>query len=67
MGTVISFPAVERTARASRASVERPESATVIILPVIRIERYIEEPTDTVAPEASSGPRRRRRRRATRS
>jgi hypothetical protein len=35
----------------------------VIILPVIRIERYGDEPSDA-EPEASSGPRRRRRRRA---
>jgi len=43
------------------------ESATVIILPVIRIERYAEEPTGGLAPEAGIGSRRRRRRRVTRS
>jgi hypothetical protein len=62
---VISFPAVGHTARGPRSITGRSESATVIILPVIRIERYAEEPT--VEPEASSSPRRRRRRRATRS
>lgn len=67
MGTVISFPAVEHTARASRPIVGKSESATVIILPVIRIERYVDEPTGGFEPEASSSPRRRRRRRATRS
>jgi hypothetical protein len=67
MGTVISFPAVTRTARASKSIGGKAESATVIILPVIRIERYIDEPTGTVEPEAQSSPRRRRRRRATRS
>jgi hypothetical protein len=67
MGTVISFPAVERTARASKSIGGKSESATVIILPVIRIERYIDEPTGTIEPEAQSSPRRRRRRRATRS
>ena len=66
MGTVISFPAVERTARASRLIAGRSESATVIILPVIRIERYADEPTGDFEPETSSSPRRRRRRRATR-
>jgi hypothetical protein len=67
MGTVISFPAVVRTARASKSIGGKAESATVIILPVIRIERYIDEPTGTVEPEVQSSPRRRRRRRATRS
>jgi len=68
MGVVISFSAVGRAARSSRSTIGRPESATVIILPVVRIERYVDEPTGGVeAPEASNGPRRRRRRRATRS
>lgn len=67
MGTVISFPVVERTARAPRLIADRSESATVIILPVIRIERYVEEPIGGFEPEASSSPRRRRRRRASRS
>jgi hypothetical protein len=67
MGTVISFLAVEQTARASRSIAGQPESATVIILPVIRIERYVDEPTGSFEPDASNSPRRRRRRRATRS
>jgi hypothetical protein len=67
MGTVISFPAAERAVRGSRLIAGKPESATVIILPVIRIERYVDEPTGDFEPTASSGPRRRRRRRATRS
>jgi hypothetical protein len=67
MGMVISFPAGERTARGPRLITGRPESATVIILPVIRIERYVDEPSGDIEPEAGSGPRRRRRRRATRS
>jgi hypothetical protein len=67
MGVVISFPAVARAARNARTIVGRPASATVIILPVVRIERYVDEPTGGLEPEASSSPRRRRRRRATRS
>jgi hypothetical protein len=67
MGAVISFPVVARTARSLRLVVGKSESATVIILPVVRIERYIDEPTGGYGPEASSSPRRRRRRRATRS
>jgi hypothetical protein len=42
----------------------RSEPATVIILPVIRIERYSEEPAER---GASRSQRRRRRRRASRS
>jgi hypothetical protein len=67
MGTVINFPAVERTARRSRVIADKSGSATVVILPVIRIERYVEEPTGYFEPEAARGPRRRRRRRASRS
>ncbi len=66
MGSVISFPAVGHTARSSRSIAGKVESATVIILPVIRIERYEEEPSG-MEPQESNGPRRRRRRRATRS
>jgi hypothetical protein len=42
----------------------KAESATVIILPVVRIERYTDEPAQ---PEASRSQRRRRRRRASRT
>jgi hypothetical protein len=66
MGTVISFPAVERTARTSKSIAGQSESATVIILPVIRIERHVDEPAGGIEPETGSGARRRRRRRATR-
>ena len=67
MGMVISFPAVERTARGSGATADKSQSATVVILPVIRIERYGEEPARSCEPATSRGPRRRRRRRASRS
>jgi hypothetical protein len=67
MGTVISFPAVERAARAPRSAAGKSRSATVVILPVIRIERYVEEPVATCEPVTSRGTRRRRRRRANRS
>jgi len=56
MGSVIGFP--ERTRRGKRKG-ETPASATVIILPVIRIERFTDEPS-------SRSQRRRRRRRADR-
>ena len=43
MGTVISFPGARRSDE-SRASEEHHGPATIIILPVIRIERYVDEP-----------------------
>ena len=63
VGTVIKFPDDGRIVRFSR---DRSESATIIILPVIRIERYpdsfdgIEPHTQ---PPAENGGRRRARRR----
>jgi hypothetical protein len=64
---VIGFPEAERSTRAPRASMSRSESATVIILPVIRIERYPDDPSGGFEPEESTGQRRRRRRRTSRS
>jgi hypothetical protein len=63
MGMVIGFPEHGRAVRQGRL-ITRPESATVIILPVIRIERYSDEPS---ADTASPSQRRRRRRRAARA
>jgi hypothetical protein len=62
MGMVIRLPEAARGARGDgvRGEGERRQSATVIILPVIRIERYSDEPSDR---EATRGNRRRRRRR----
>ena len=62
MGTVINFPTVERAARAPRVIAGKPSSATVIILPVIRIERYAVAPAGYDMVEASTQRRRRRRR-----
>jgi hypothetical protein len=66
MGTVIQFQAAQRSARGPRSIAGKSESAAIIILPVIRIERYADTPTGDLEPEAST-PRRRRRRRANRS
>lgn len=68
MGMVIGFPEHGRGARDGRVITGRPESATVIILPVIRIERYSDEPNvdEPSADPASRSQRRRRRRRASR-
>jgi hypothetical protein len=62
MGTVISFPAAGSIARGSRLTAVQSGGATVVILPVVRIERYHEEPIGNFKHEASTTPRRRRRR-----
>lgn len=61
MGTVIHFPEGQRSARNRH---EGDEPAAVIILPVVRIERSPDEPSDL---ESGPGAGRRRRRRASRS
>jgi hypothetical protein len=61
MGTVITFPA-ERSARVGNPEY-RAENATVVILPVIRIERH-DESSDGIEPNprsTSSGGKRRKR------
>jgi hypothetical protein len=63
LGTIISFPTLERRRRSSS---NNSGSATVIILPVIRIERHLDQPTGGFEPEMNASPRRRRRRRAAR-
>jgi hypothetical protein len=65
MGSVISFPAVLRAGRRARSALAKSESATIIILPTIRIERHADAPENGYQPTAGS-PRRRRRSRATR-
>jgi hypothetical protein len=67
MGTVINFQPAGRAARGSSSMAGTSQSAAIIILPVIRIERYAETPSGDLEPEAGSTARRRRRRRANRS
>ena len=65
MGTILKFPDDGRTVRFGRGG-GAEESATVIILPVIRIERYetqIEDAEPYIPPPAQNGGRRRVRRR----
>jgi hypothetical protein len=67
MGTVVRFPKnLRENPRAQRAQSRAAglESATVVILPVVRIERYQSEP---MRAEPVRAQRRRRRRRAARS
>jgi hypothetical protein len=66
MGTVIKFPDEGRTVRFGRAD-GQDDSATVIILPVIRVERYADAPSDNVGPhteppDGNGRPRRAKRR-----
>jgi hypothetical protein len=63
MGTVVKFPGVWRGARTGRSIGKKVDSAIVIILPVIRIERCSDKP---YKPEPISA-RRRRRPRASRT
>jgi hypothetical protein len=65
MGIILKFPDDGRTARFGRAG-DSEESATVIILPVIRIERHqvrIEDAEQYMPPPVQKGKRRRLRRR----
>lgn len=64
MGTVVTFPEARSAARDGVAPLSG--SATVIILPVIRIERYDDDPPGDIEP-SSSPPGRKRRRRASRT
>ncbi|MBX9710054.1 MAG: hypothetical protein K2X60_03395 [Xanthobacteraceae bacterium] len=65
MGTIIEFPAGAATRRPGSSMDRAPRvSATVLILPAIRIERYAEEPTGERGPEKGTAPGRRRKRRA---
>jgi hypothetical protein len=60
MGTIVRFPKNKRRrVQAGRAVAPRSESATVIILPVVRIERSANGPIES----ANRTNRRRRRRR----
>jgi hypothetical protein len=65
MGTIIEFPA-DAASRRLGSTVDGPAQdgkATVLILPVIRIERQVEETSGDRGPEAGTAPGRRRRRR----
>ena len=63
MGTVITFPAARRAERASERQIAGAgATATIMILPVIRIERMIEAPDDGLKRPPAGGKRRRRAR-----
>ncbi len=66
MGTIIEFPADAASRRlGSTVDVAQREGmGVVLILPVIRIERYPDETNGGSGPEEGTAPGRRRRRRA---
>jgi hypothetical protein len=66
MGTIIEFPAeaVSRRPGTWLDEVPREEMGTVLILPVIRIERDADETRGGSGPEEGTAAGRRRRRRA---
>jgi len=67
MGRVVEFPEGRRLMRGLEQVGIQAEPAHIIILPVVRIERHPDEPSDGVERGAGAAPGRRRRRRASRS
>lgn len=65
MGTIIEFPAdaASRRRGSTMDGAPREGSATILILPAIRIERNTDETSGGSGPEEGTAPRRRRRRR----
>ena len=63
MGTIIEFPADAATRRPSVMGAAGEGMGTVLILPVVRIERDPDETRGGSGPEEGTAPGRRRRRR----
>ncbi|QUS39267.1 hypothetical protein RPMA_10780 [Tardiphaga alba] len=66
MGSIIKFPAEAAMRRlgTDMAPQLRKTSAQILILPVIRIERHIDDSCGDQGPEEGTAPNRRRKRRA---
>jgi hypothetical protein len=64
MGIIIEFPADAVSLGGSIDVAQRQGTATILILPVVRIERYTDETNGGSGPEEGTAPGRRRRRRA---
>jgi len=67
MGIIVQFPEGNRPLGGGRYVDANAEPANVIILPVVRIERHPNEPSDGLSGGDSVTPGRRRRRRNSRS
>lgn len=66
MGTIVEFP-VEAAARRTNAGMymtARETSATILILPSIRIERHADHMSGDTDPQQRTAPAKRRKRRA---
>jgi len=63
MGTIIEFPADAASRRPGIDGAPREGLGTLLILPVVRIERKAGETGDGRGPEEATAPGRRRRRR----
>lgn len=63
MGIIVQFPEGQRPLGGGRYVDANSEPASVIILPVIRIERHPDAPTDSIEGGSGATPGRRRRRR----
>jgi hypothetical protein len=63
MATIIDFPADAASRRPGSTMDGAPREGTVLILPVVRIERDPDETSDDSGPEEGAAPGGRRRRR----
>ena len=65
MGTIIEFPAdaASRRLGSTMDGAPREGTATILILPAVRIQRHTEETSGGSGPEEGTAPGRRRRRR----
>jgi hypothetical protein len=63
MGTIIEFPADAASRRLGMDGASREGTATILILPVVRIERDTDKTSGGSGPEEGTAPGRRRRRR----
>jgi hypothetical protein len=67
MGIIVQFPEGHRPVSGGRYVDANSEPASVIILPVVRIEREPDQPSDGLEGGGNGAPGRRRRRRTSRS
>ena len=67
MGIIVQFPDGHRPVNGGRYVDANSEPASVIILPVVRIERGPDQPSDGLDDGTTTTPGRRRRRRSSRS